>query len=115
MAQHIEIVVNDTEPLMIVIGARGVTDLSDLTTAVFFVREINAATNHVNGVLMATDSSVDRRLRFDPVNAKAGGGNAFDTVGSYEAYVRMTWSDGDITRHPGGSKKLTIKVVAGFE
>lgn len=114
MSQIIEIREDDTEPLIIKIGARGVTDLSSLTVAALFMRRVGDQTNHVNGVSCPIYSSADLEVSFDPVGSKMGGGNAFDGIGTYKGYIRATWSDGDITRHPQ-DEDLVVKVRGHHE
>lgn len=99
--RHISIKAGDTEPQIIQIDATDLDDLSNLASAVVYFRKEGETTNHVDGVALTVESSASRTLRFDPVDAKNGGGNAFDAVGKYLGYVVATWSDGDITRHPG--------------
>ena len=58
-------------------------------------------TQHVDGATGTISDSANLQVELDPVGAKSGGGNAFDAVGSYTGLVKLTFSDGDITRHPG--------------
>lgn len=97
----IKIRAGDTEPLEIPIDATNLTDLSGLSAAVLYMKKEGASTNHVDGAALTVASSSDKTLRFDPVNNKNPSGNAFDAAGDYRGYVKATWSDGDITRHPG--------------
>ena len=106
----------DTAPLTITVGATGVSNLDDVSTVVLYAREQSAATNHVDGASCTVSDSAAMEVTFDPLNNKSGGGNAFEAGGTYECYVKITWSNGDITRHPARDDgTLTIYVVANLE
>ena len=90
----------DTEPVTITVDATGLANLAALASATLYMRLVGAATNHVEGAALTIADSATRTLRFDPVGAKAGGGDAFDAPGIYRGYVLLTWTDGDETRHP---------------
>lgn len=105
----------DTEPIEIIVGATGLSDLSALTTATFYARKEGATANHVTAGTMTTVSSPAKTLSFDPLNQKVGGGNAFDAAGTYDCYVKLLMSDGDITRHPGKEDYLQVIVTEHFE
>jgi len=112
MADTIYIRAGDTEPLILSLSATGLTDLTDLTTAVLYARKKGATTNHVDGGTLAKTSGLS--LSFDPVGQKSGGGNAFDAAGQYECYILATWSDADTTRHPGDGE-ITVVVRHAYE
>jgi hypothetical protein len=106
----------DTEPLEITVSATGVSSLDDADTVVLYAREASAETNHVDGAACTVSDSAAMEVTFDPVGAKSGGGNAFDEPGTYLCYVKITWTDGDITRHPARDDgTLTITVTANLE
>jgi hypothetical protein len=104
----------DTEPLVLTISATGLANLDDLTSAVLYARLAGESANHVTAGALTPSPSVTLGLVFDPVDAKLGGGNAFDAPGTYQCYVLATWNDGDTTRHPGRSW-LTVIVEPGYE
>lgn len=104
----------DTEPLEITVNAEGITNLDDLTSAVLYLRERSKTENHVDGATLTVSDSASRTLSFDPEDAKNGGGDALDTRGTYRGYVLITWSDGDVTRHPGEGH-FSITVEENFE
>ena len=112
--RHIAIRAGDTEPQIVRIDATNLSNLDDLASAViYFIRE-GDDDNHVDGAALVLESSAARTLRFDPVAAAVGGGNAFAQSGKYRGYVKATWSDGDITRHPGNGW-LTVTVFPDLE
>lgn len=103
-----------TELLTFTLAATGISDLDNLSSAVLYARDVTSGTNHVNGVAVSVLVSGDMTVTFDPVDAKNGGGNAFDEPGTYKLYLRATWSDGDITRHPDAGY-ITLTVEPNFE
>lgn len=111
----IHIRAGDTEEIDIIVGATGISDLSALTTATFYARKEGATANHVTAGAMSIADSAAKKLRFDPVNQKVGGGNAFDAAGTYDCYCKLTWSDGDVSRHPGKEDFLQVIVTEHFE
>lgn len=114
----IRIRAGDTEPLEFTISASqagtAIPNLDDVAEVVFYAQKRGAATAHVDGASASVASSPDRRITFDPVGAKNGGGNAFDAEGQYLCYALVTWTDGDTTRHPGGSD-LVVDVRTNYE
>lgn len=108
--QTILVRAGDTEPLEITVDATGLENLDSLNAAGLYLREEDASANHVtNGTLVVADSAA-KRLSFNPVGQKVGGGDALDEPGVYIGYVRIEWTDGDITRHPG-DPALDLRVV----
>lgn len=99
MPQTIAVRAGDTEPLDMDLSATGLTTLAASSSILAYFRKRGASLNHVDGVACAVVSGL--RIRFDPVGAKSGGGDAFDSPGLYYGHVKVTWSDADITRHPG--------------
>ena len=118
----IHVVAGDTETLTITVGATGLSNLDDLTSAALYLAKRTVAsnpdtvetTNHVDGATLTTLSSAAKTLTFDPVSAKNGGGNALDAEGTYQGYVKLTWNDGDITRHPAEGR-LIVVVADSYE
>lgn len=104
----IRIKAGDTEPLEFVLGAEGVTNLDTLASAVLYARKENSNSNHVDAGTCTVKSSSARTLLFDPVGQKDGGGDAFDAEGRYKCYIKATWDDGDITRHPGDEHVMVV-------
>lgn len=114
MSTTISVRAGDTEPVDVTISASGLSDLSDLDSAVLYARKAGSPTNHVAaGALTVADSSA-RKLTFDPAGKKVGGGDAFDEVGIYRVYVLATWTDGDQSRHPADSE-ITVDVRENYE
>lgn len=111
---HVSVRVGDTEPLKILVSATGLSNLDNVSSAVLYLREDSASTNHVDGATLTVSDSDVRELTFDPVGAKNGGGNAFDTPGKYRGYVHITWNDGDETRHPANDW-LRVTVHPNYE
>lgn len=111
----------DTEPLIIDLDPdddAGFDDLSELSSAVLYARLDGADANHVDGAACSVSDSANKLLSFDPVGNGPSGDDAFDTgdEGTYYCYVRVTWSDGDITRHPPSNDgTLRLDVVANYE
>jgi len=114
MADSITIKAGDTEPLALTISATGVSTLDNLTAAVLYAQKLGASSAHVDGGTLTVSDSSTRTLAFDPVGQKSGGGDAFDAPGVYRCYVRATWSDADITRHPGDGW-ITVTVTPTYE
>lgn len=110
--QVIRIREDDTEPLELTVSAEGVTNLDAMTAAVAYFKRVGTEDNHVDGVVLSVASSAARTLRFNPVGAKAGGGNAFDTPGTYQGHLKLTWTGGAVTRHPGDPRQDLRVVVA---
>lgn len=108
MPQTITVRAGDTEPLDIVISATGLTDLQDLDTAVMFLRRDGESVNHVDGVELQIPDSAALVVRFQPIDAKTGGGNALDAPGRYRGHVLATWSNGKETRHPDDSDLVVV-------
>lgn len=88
-----------TEPEEIVLSATGLDNLNALSSAVLYMRDDDDALL-VDGHQLTVKDSATRKLEFDPANAKVGGGNPFDTAGTYHAYIKTTWSDGDVQLFP---------------
>lgn len=115
MPRHITLQAGDTEPLEIVVSATGLANLDDVSTAELYMRLKDASTNHVDGVSLTISDSAARKVEFDPVGAKSGGGDALDAEGRYLAYVKLTFNDGDFTRHPGFPRFLVVDVIPNYE
>lgn len=101
----------DTEPITFTVELTGVSDLDDLSTAELYAREISSSTNHVDGAPCTVHDSEEMELAFDPVDNGPGDANAFaiGDEGDYDVYVKLTWADGDTTRHPGfGFRRWTV-------
>jgi len=125
--QRIKIGAGDTEPLTIVIEAADengdpIDNLDDLTTAKLYLREVangarigsfSTATNHVNGVTSDVLVSDNMTVTFDPVGNGPASGNAFATASkTYDGYLKLTWDDADLTRHPAAVEDF-LRVVVG--
>lgn len=93
----------DTEPITYNVDLDGQDNLDNVSSAALYAREVDASTNHVDGATVTVSDSANKELEFDPVNNASNGSNAFDTgdESTYHVYTKITWSDGDITRHPG--------------
>lgn len=115
MPKQITIRAGDTEPLPFTVGATGVTNLDDVSSAKFYARAVSASENHVDGAPATVADSATMTMAFDPDGAKKGGGNAFDTAGVYRCYAVLTWSDGDETRHPAALDVFSVVVTDNFE
>lgn len=105
----------DTEPLEITVDATGLDNLDDLDSAVLYARIYGSETNHVDGATCSVASSANKTLTFDPTGNGPDSGLAFDLDVTkptrVQCYVRLTWNDGDETRHPAkedGSLDLWI-------
>ena len=114
MSATITIRAADTEPLTVTISADGLSDLTAASTATLYARRKGSTTAHVDGAACTIPDTNALDITFDPVGAAVGGGDAFDVAGEYECYVKVTWSDGDITRHPGDTY-LGVTVTDTFE
>jgi hypothetical protein len=116
MADTIYLRAGDTEPLTFTISATGLENLEGLDTATFYVRRLGQVANHVTAGALAVEDSDALSLTFDPVDAKVGGGDAFDEPGTYDCYTLATWDDGDETRHPGKEDEfLRVEVLENYE
>lgn len=130
--QTIRLVAGETEPITgyAYLTSAASLSTSDLSTLVLYVRKALATTNHVDGADISSGATVASVLQsdgtylvtitwtFDPVDAKNGGGNAFDAAGSYQCYPKITWTDGDVTKHRADDadiEYITVKVLDGFE
>lgn len=111
-----EIRAGDTEPLEITIDAVDLDDLAEFASGALYARKSGASTNHVDGAEVTVADSAAKTVRFDPVGAGPAGADAFGIgdEGSYDVYVQITWSDGDETRHPGGTP-LRLVVTESWE
>lgn len=108
----------DTEPLEITIGANGVSNLDDASTVVLYARKEGADTNHVDGATCTVSDSAAMTVSFDPAGNGPSGADAFAVgdEGRYDCYVKITWSDGDETRHPAkDDDTLDLVVTEAFE
>lgn len=105
---------DDTEPLEFTVNASGVDNLDDVNTVEVYARKVGSDANHVDGASGSVSDSANQKVEFDPVGNAADGGDAFDEVGAYEVYLKVTWSDGDFTRHPGSGFN-TVNVTRNFE
>ena len=110
-----EVRAGSTEPLDIVVALPAHPNLDDIAEGVLFARKVGSPSNHVNGapVIVATAEAV----RFDPVGNGPGGADAFGIgdAGEYDCYVRLTWADGHVTRHPGAAEMLRLVVAPSLE
>lgn len=106
----------DTEPITWKIDLTGESNLDNVSSAVLYARKVGATSNHVDGATATVSDSANKELEFDPVGNATDGSNAFDTgdEGTYRTYTKVTWSDGDITRHPGEDFR-EWEVEANFE
>lgn len=103
----------DTEPLEITVSATGLSNLDNIagTNGVLvYARLRGAATNHVDGGDGTVSDSATKKVSFDPTAQAVGGGNAFAAAGTYEVYVKLTFSDGDEIRFPGKNEE-NLRVV----
>jgi hypothetical protein len=113
--RRITIWAGDTEPLDFEnISAGGRDDLTDVTSASLFLWHDADDSKYVDGrsvTITATAGSGS----FDPAGNGPTGGAAFKVGdhGLYRGFLRLTWSDGNTTRHPNGHQ-LTIKVLENF-
>lgn len=110
-SKHIAIRAGATEPLEMQLTAEGLDDLESVVTARIFIQD-EAEETHVDGDLLTIVSSPDRIVRFDPVDAKVGGGNAFDEPGTYRAYIELTHIGGRTTHYPGNESRDLVAVVS---
>jgi hypothetical protein len=116
MPQTIKVRAGDTEPLELTIDATGLDNLDDLDAAVLYLRKSGESENHVDGATLSVADSATKTLAFDPVNAKNPSGDALDEDGTYSGYVKATWNDADITRHPADpDEDITVIVAANLE
>lgn len=104
----------DTEPLTFTVAAEGVSNLDDVSSVAFYARKTDATSNHVDGATATVSDSANQEVTFDPASNKSGGGDAFDAIGTYRCYALVTWSDGDVTRHPADDW-LTVRVTENYE
>ena len=98
-ASVIELKAGDTSALGLYVGATGLSNLDEFSSGSLYASL--AGTAHVTAGEVTVSDSATKKLAFDPVGKKVGGGNAFDVAGSYKVHVAITWSDGRVTRHPG--------------
>lgn len=114
MPTQITIKEDDTDPLTFTIDATGISNLDNLSSAAVYARKVGASSNHVDGASASVKTSADQTVEFDPAGNAVGGGDAFDEPGEYKVYVKATWADGDVTRHPGDGFNWII-VESSFE
>lgn len=112
-----EVRAGDTEPLVITVSAVGLTNLDNFTSGQLYARKVGEGANHVDGASIAVFNSALRQVEFDPVGNKAGGGDAFGLTdeGEYDVYVKITFSDADVSRFPGNKEMLRLIVTPTFE
>lgn len=101
MPRKITIKAGDTEPLEFSVGATKLDNLDDVSAIVMYARKRKAAALHVDGAACSIVDSADLIVSFPVIDAKSGGGNAFDVEDSYQCHVKLTHTDGQVTRHPG--------------
>lgn len=106
----------DTVPLTIIVG--GPADLTDVATAELFARLKGADTNHVDGAACTIPDENVLEVEFDPAGNGPAGGDAFGvgSEGTYVCYVRLTYDNGDTSRHPRADDgSLDITVTEAYE
>lgn len=118
MPRTIYVRAGDTEPLTITLSATGLADLTGISSATFYAREVGVTTNHVDGATLSIPDANELDVVFDPAGNGPSGADAFGEgdEGTYRCYVLLAHSDGDETRHPGrDSETLTLVVAENFE
>lgn len=100
MPKQITVKKDDTEPLDIEVDAAGMPNLDQVDTVEFYMWKRGRDTNVVDGSGASVKNSSDQIVEFDPDGAHTDGGDAFQSTGTYLAYLKISWDDGDTTRHP---------------
>lgn len=93
------------------IGTAGTTGLSDVSSAALYLWNAADDSKYVTNKSV-TITATSAKGTFDPAGAGPTGGDAFKVGdhGTYRGFLRLTWSDGDTTRHPN-DHQLTIVVL----
>lgn len=113
-SQTITVRAGDTEPLTINVDATNLTDLANASSAKLYLRKAGESSNHAEASVTIVSGA--KKVTFDPAGAASGGGDALTEAGTYKGYVKITWTDGDVTRHPGDDDDdLTITVTPNLE
>lgn len=99
-SDRLTIKAGSTEPIIIKVGATGLSNLDELSAATFYATDTSDNSAHVTAGTMTVESSSDLQLAFDPVAQDVDGNNAFAAKGEWRCYVKMVMSDSDITFHP---------------
>lgn len=103
MGQNVDRRIGETEPLIMEVSAVGLDDLADsVQRLAYFYRQSDGGVE-VDGVACPIVSG--RQISLDPVDAKAGGGTAFQTEDVYVGHVVITMSDGDVNVYPQDARE----------
>ncbi|NIR76793.1 MAG: hypothetical protein GWN53_17335 [Gammaproteobacteria bacterium] len=114
MPKRIGLTAGDTEPLELTIGARGESNLDNVSTVQAYFWRKGQNTNLVNAAAAGVSDSANKEISFPPAGATTTSGNAFGSSGMYLGYFLVTWSDGETTRHPNGDT-LEVEVAPNRE
>lgn len=104
-----------TEPETITVSASGLDDLTDVQTAEFYMRVKDGTTVKVDGATLNIPDDTQLDVVIDPAGAGVDGTDAFDTVNDYEAEVKLTMTDGDVSYYPDGEDYLGVRVGDNLE
>lgn len=91
------------------VGVESEDNLDEVVSAELYLSKEGEDGNHVDGVGLEIVNRKNGKLSFDPEGAKSGGGNALDRVGTYKGHIKLTWTDGETTRHPN-NRDLYVEV-----
>lgn len=110
--RRIVIWAGDDEPLElenISVGSRD--DLTDVSSAALYLWDASDDSKYVTGKTVTITATAGTGS-FDPAGNGPTGGAAFKIGdhGTYRGFLKLTWTDGNTTRHPN-DHQLTIVVL----
>lgn len=111
--RKITIWAGDTEPLDLEnITVGNGASLTNVSTSEMYLWKDEDDSKYVTGATTVTITATANTAAFDPAGAGPTGGDAFRVGddGVYRGFLKLTWNDGDTTRHPN-DHQLTIHVL----
>lgn len=111
--RKITIWAGDTEPLPLVnIADDNDTSLTNVTGTEMYLWDDADDSRYVTAATTISLTATAATATFDPAGAGPTGGDAFKVGdhGTYRGFLKLTWNDGDTTRHPN-DHQLTIVVL----
>lgn len=104
---ELRIKVGDTRPWNTTLTSAGDDDLTDVASAVLFMRPINSTTNKINGsvVVVGTLTTTTAPMLYNPLTADV------DTAGEFDLYWLVTFTTGaKVARWPSeGFDRVVIE------
>ena len=109
MATRLEIKAGCTDPVTLTAGHAAAGDpLENVSELRLYMRKLGAATNKVDGRLLATFTAAGV-ITWPPLAAEV------DEPGTFRAYVRAVRTDSTEVRFPSGADFFEVVVTANYE